>query len=1022
MNRGIPNPSSPRDGNHLTESISTSGGPGRAATGQSRPGSSSVGGPEGNTALSLLQLPFLFLLLLAHSTRAAETGLLSHWGFISHRQQGSVIKAWQGGPDIIPSGSYRWADDPPPARIELAGDTERLLVAESPDKAQLPKQELTLEAWVRVDRVQPRAGIFSAAQDPADAAAGRGLFLGSQEDRFVFALATRGTPRLIRVTATKPYQAGHWHHVAATYDGRVQRLFLDGAAVGESTTASGPLLFATNSPVVIGAFQDADEFYRLAGALHEIRLFQRALPELEILDRYRQRQNEFPAPGPEPVRFRPIYGPFVDWRTRTEVIVTWETAESMPSVIEWTAPDGSHRRLSDAEPKQQHVVAVPNLVPNTEYTFRLIGPTQGDRSMLSRRYEFDSSFYYAPASLPTQAEAVSTEDAQAQGVARDLLDKAGVKQGWALILGAHDGRLALEFARQSSLKIVVAESDAATVQKVRRLLDRAGVYGTRVSVHHVTNDVLPYGTFMANLVTSESTLATGKPPRWSAAETYRVTRPEGGVVLLGTAGHTAASASPSIPPMWASWSSESPLASTPPDRHNGLWIRHVRERLEGAGEWSHQYGNADNTSTSMDELVKGDLQVSWWGDPGPRPMPDRGPRNPAPLSVRGRLFIQGDRIFFGLDAYNGSVLWTVAAPEVRRSNLPRDCSNMVAADDSLYVAHGQYCLDFDGQTGARKRRLAVPSEPSGPAFDWGYLAAVEHLLVGSRVKPDSRYLGDDGEWFEDDHVEQISRVTSESLFGLNRADGTHRWTYRGGVILNSTITIGDGMIFFVESRSPKALASPTGRLNPELLTDQHLVALDLRTGQRLWEKSQDLAQLRFMTYLVYSRNTVVITGTDKDKNFHTLAFNAPAPASKPGDVEPLATGGQLLWSESHKEDKGHHSGHLQHPVVVDGVFYSDQRSFDLATGKTLRTDLPERRGCGTMSAARHALFFRHHFHGMWDLASDKRSQFEGIRGGCWLGLVPAGGMLLAPESSAGCSCTHAIQTSVGYVPQAVARR
>lgn len=975
-----------------------------------------------NRALCLFLLPIHFLCLFPPSTHAAETGLLSHWGFSSHRQQGSVIKAWHGGPDITPSGSYRWSDDPPPSRIELPGETERLLVAQTTDKAQLPKQDLTLEAWVRVDRVSPRAGIFSAAEDPADAATGRGLLLGCQEDRFVFALATRGTPRLIRLTASKPFLPGHWHHVAATYDGRVQRLFLDGAPVGESTAASGPLLFATHSPVVLGAFQDSDEFHRLAGALHEVRLYQRALPESEIAERYRKRQSEFPVPAPEPVRLRPIYGPFVDWRSRHEVLVTWETAEAMPSIVEWTAPDGSLRRHSDPQPKQQHLVVVPMLQPNTEYTFRLAGPPQGERPTLSRRYRFDSSFYYAPVALPAQAQAVSNEDPQAQSTARDVLDKAGVKQGWALILGAHDGRLALEFARQSDLKIVIAERDANTVQKVRRLLDRAGVYGTRISVHHITSNALPYGTFMANLVTSESALASGQPPLWSADEVFRVVRPEGGVVLLGAPGETVAPPSLPVPEAWTKWLSGSPIASARPDRRNGFWIRHVRERLEGAGEWSHQYGNADNTSTSLDELVKGDLQVSWWGDPGPRPMPDRGPRNPAPLSVRGRLFIQGDRILFGLDAYNGSILWTVAAPEVRRSNLPRDCSNMVAAEDSLYVAHGSFCLDFDGQTGARKRRFTVPSDPAGTAFDWGYLAAVEHLLVGSRVKPDSRYLGDDGEWFEDDHVDQISRVTSESLFGLHRADGTHRWTYRGGAILNSTITIGDGMIFFVESRSPKALASPTGRINPEWLTDQHLVALDLRTGQRLWEKSADLGQLRFMTYLVYSRNTVVITGTDKDKNFHTMAFNAPAPASKPGDIEPLATGGQLLWSESHKEDKGHHSGHLQHPVVIDGVFYSDQRSFDLATGKTLRTDLPERRGCGTMSAARHALFFRHHFHGMWDLASDKRSQFEGIRGGCWLGLVPAGGMLLAPESSAGCSCTHAIQTSVGYVPQAVARR
>jgi hypothetical protein len=32
-------------------------------------------------------------------------------------------------------------------------------------------------------------------------------------------------------------------------------------------------------------------------------------------------------------------------------------------------------------------------------------------------------------------------------------------------------------------------------------------------------------------------------------------------------------------------------------------------------------------------------------------------------------------------------------------------------------------------------------------------------------------------------------------------------------------------------------------------------------------------------------------------------------------------------------------------------------------------------------------------------------------------MIPAGGLLLAPETSAGCSCTHAIQSSIGYIPK-----
>ena len=69
-------------------------------------------------------------------------------------------------------------------------------------------------------------------------------------------------------------------------------------------------------------------------------------------------------------------------------------------------------------------------------------------------------------------------------------------------------------------------------------------------------------------------------------------------------------------------------------------------------------------------------------------MPDRGGRNPSPVSAGGRLFVQGDRTLFGIDAYNGTILWFQQIPEMRRTNLPRDSSNMVATEDILYLALG----------------------------------------------------------------------------------------------------------------------------------------------------------------------------------------------------------------------------------------------------------------------------------------------------------------------------------------------
>ncbi|HSH17272.1 MAG TPA: LamG domain-containing protein [Verrucomicrobiae bacterium] len=930
------------------------------------------------------------------------------WSFSSDRQQGASIKPWYGGPSIKPSGGFRFSAEPPPGRIELSGRDERLLVANSVAEAELPKQDLTIEAWVRVDEAQDWGGIFSAIQDNGDFE--RGLLLGYRQDHFCLAVATEAAGKLTYLSADTAFMPGRWHHVVGTYDGKVQRIFVDGRLSGESTAQSGPVWYAPSGPVVVGSYEDNDENYRMKGALEEVHLYQQALSPEDVAARFAARSAEFPEPAPEPVQLALPYGPFVDFVDRTTALVTWETETEMPTRLELFSPSGDVVPFGDETPTIRHELRLAGLERDTEYRFRLIAPELDGVEQVTPRYILDTSFYYQPVAVPKAAAELMAGRTDEASIARQLLERSGVRQGWAYVLGADDGRVALELVRQSDLKLVIVEADGERVMAVRRFLSAAGVYGVRASVQHVTGDELPYGASLANLILSEATLKTGEPPRWSATEVHRLLRPAGGVALFGRPSGEAS-------PAWNQWLSGGELAGSRRDTTAGWWSRYERERLAGAGDWSHQYGSANNSSSSMDELVRGDLEVSWWGEPGPRPMPDRGPRNPAPLSVNGRLYIQGDRILFGLDAYNGSVLWSVITPEVRRTNLPRDSSNTTADDTTLYVAHNAYCLEFDGQTGARGRRHSVPDDSGDRQYDWGYLSVTDGHLIGSRVRSGSRYRGDDGEWYEHYEPDQISRVVSDTLFGSDLGEDAVRWEYQRGAIINSTITIGDNMIFFIESRNPAAMNAPSGRVHPDLLTDTHLVALDLRSGAKLWDEARDFSKLQYMAYLVYNDHTVVATGTDKDKNFHTYAFTAPAPVRISEAPQTVVFGGQPLWSDDHMEDKGHHSGHLQHPVVVDGVFYSDQRAFDLKTGEVVRRDLPERRGCGTMSAGRHALFFRHYFHGMWDLDTDKRTQFEGIRGGCWLGLIPAGGMLLAPESSAGCSCTHAIQTSVGYSPK-----
>ena len=939
----------------------------------------------------------------------------AHWFFAAHRQQGQKLMPIQGGPRPVFKGRVQFLMDPIPPRVELSGGGERLILSDGPADANLPQGPFAIETWVRMDGPSERGGIIGAIQHDPDIEAG--WILGYREDRFCFGLVSEAQSKLTYLESQASFVPGKWYLIVGNYSGSSMELWVDGARVAQSHIQQGKVRYPKHPFYEIGAFHDNDQHFSMKGAIHEIILLNQAMPDEWIESRFHAKKDYFPEAGPDPVIMEIPNGPFVDWIGPDKVSITWSMDVSMPSRMDLMGPEGEFRQFNRPDSELEHSVIFDQLQKDGEYSFRIYGPSHGDRPQFSSLYKFDTSFYYAPVGVGNPefgAGAMSLSSRLEQSVS-GLLNSTRREAGFALILGAgeREREMAHALVRLSRFKVILVDPDSKMVQQARSFLDEAGVYGERVSVHHGEYASLPYGAFFANLVIVHDLDALNLDKDQSDLSWLkRMIRPAGGTFCVALSQDLP---SPVLTQLNQSFQE---FSVTMREEANLGWFMATRGELVGGGQWSHQYGGADNSSCSQDALVHGELGVLWWGDPGPRPMPDRGPRNPAPISVNGRLFIQGDRVLFGLDSYNGTILWNYFSPEMRRANLPRDCSNMVGTHDYLYIAQGRHCIGVEGDTGRRSLQFEAVRPEGSPKVDWGYLATVSNTLIGSSVKSGSRYLGDDGQWFEEFHPEDVSRVTSMRLFGLNRHTGEQSWIYEGGAIINSTITIGNQEIYFLESRNPAAMAALTGRLEPEILTDVRLVCLDLETGKRQWERVHDFSDCQFTTYMTFSNDTLIVTGTDKDKRYHSFAFNtsAAAPIATDQNQAPSAVG-SLLWEESHEAGKNHHSGHLQHPVVIGDTFYSDQRAFSLRDGKLLRTDLPERRGCGTMSAALKSIFYRHYYHGQWDLESNKRVQFEGLRSGCWLGMIPAGGVLLAPEASAGCSCANAIQTSIGYVPK-----
>ena len=608
--------------------------------------------------------------------------------------------------------------------------------------------------------------------------------------------------------------------------------------------------------------------------------------------------------------------------------------------------------------------------------------------------------------------------------AKRIVEQTGIKKGYCLDVGCGKGRLALELAKISDLQIIGIDDAAGNTAQARKALDAAGVYG-RVAVMQGNLSDLHFNKYLFNLIVSDQAIAGGAIPA-NADEVLCVLRPCGGTAYLGRPTGIGGKMNSSGLKAWASQADNWKIIKDKAPwwkRNKGIWITVKKEKLEGAGQWTHQYADPGNSSNAGDKLITADVQMQWFGRPGPGRMADRHSRTPAPLSINGRLFVCSDQYLYGVDAYNGTILWEKDMPEMQtRINMPQDNSYMVADEDYFYAAVQDKCRKMDGETGEDIFAYEIPVKgDEKEVYDWGYLAYEGDTLYGSAVTKGAFYTNAKGPWY-DAPGSNHDKICSDFIFALDIKTGELKWRY-DGLVVNSTIAIGGGKIYFVQSRNAEALKSTTnGRLEiSHLGKDMHLVALDALTGKGQWESTRkyehpDLEDKTsaidgFMAGTVvfdlcYSDGKLVLLSSPY-REYSIYAFNA--------------ADGEFLWKEeSNYRLDGNtwdHGGHMQHPVIIDGVVYQDPHDFDLHTGKKGTMVLTrDGHSCGSLSGSPGFLFGRGSTPRLYDLTKGGKSKkFCAItRPGCWINIICANGLVLMPEASSGCACAFPIQTSMAF--------
>ncbi|MBU0608352.1 MAG: LamG domain-containing protein [Armatimonadetes bacterium] len=215
----------------------------------------------------------LGLLLLATAAFAAEGGLVAHWTF--NEGQGTVARDSSGNGNDGQVRNAKWVKNVGGACLEFDGQTSVVDCGNSPSLDVTDR--LTLEAWVF----------------PTAAARAEPGILGKQFDRFLLTYYTDGQCYFYigagGNNAQAPISVGVWQLITATFDGKMQHLYLNGRLMNSHLSRFPAAPKGGNFTIgcVAGNASADDPNYRntahFEGMIDEVRVYNRPLSADEIM-------------------------------------------------------------------------------------------------------------------------------------------------------------------------------------------------------------------------------------------------------------------------------------------------------------------------------------------------------------------------------------------------------------------------------------------------------------------------------------------------------------------------------------------------------------------------------------------------------------------------------------------------------------------------------------------------------------------------------------------------------------------
>ena len=612
--------------------------------------------------------------------------------------------------------------------------------------------------------------------------------------------------------------------------------------------------------------------------------------------------------------------------------------------------------------------------------------------------------------------------------AKKILAETGIKEGYSLYFAPGKGKLLAAIALASDLHIIAVEPGNSKITKLRKRFDKMGIKANKVAFIRGTPETIDFAPYFSSLTIIKNLKNFPK--------IYAITRPFGGKIWIEGAVNKLKKYQESINKI----------------AYEGLKIEkgNVRRLLltrtgapKGSSNWTHQYGNMANTIKSDDELVKLPLGILWFGGSSNMDVLPRHGHGPPEQIMNGKLIIEGMNSISARDVYTGRVIWKTEFtglgtfgiyynesyaddpldPFYNQEHIPGANSrgtNYIVTPDLVYVVQGITLHVLDIETGE-----VIKSVRMSDKLRWGYIGVSgDNLVAGAHFVKYSALLKNklknreelwnylefiDSNDYRTGGMYNYDQCASAYLIVMDRHTFDEKWRTESnnGFIHNAIIS--DGKTLYYLDKMPAAVTNILERRGICLEEDYTLAALNIETGDTLWQKTANV----FGSWLGYSAEyNILLQATRPSRDML-------AGESGKRMIAYHADDGTVIWDKEIQYNNP--------PILHGDRIIVESSAYSLLTGDQIQRQDPITHeeipwqytryyGCNYNIGSENLLFFRSGAAGFYDLKTNGGTgNFGGFKSGCTSNLIAANGVLNAPDYTRTCACSYQNQTSLSLI-------